>query len=338
MKKKINIGIIGKNFGIKVISKSFQKNKDTNVIAFSSLNEPKKEDFNNKNIIYYPNWKNLINEKFINAVVIASPPNVQAEMVEYAIKKNKHIFCEKPFTNSLSQAKKIIRILKKKRNIANIVNYLFPEIDSWKLFRKKLKNKKIVDTVKLEWRIRQKFKKKNWKFNHSKGGAVVYNFACHSVYNLEYLFGNIKILNSRISYKTPNFPYRIQAIFYFLSGIKAEMDINLLSKKKPIHFLKVKTKSSNFILINKAKNPSDRFDLEVFKQKKKITKLKTNRTLKNEDFRINPTYNNSLKFSEWILNGKKNAPNFHSAARVHYILNLLVKSSRLKRNIFCYKI
>ena len=60
--------------------------------------------------------------------------------------------------------------------------------------------------------------------------------------------------------------------------------------------------------------------------------------VKNEDFRINPTYNNSLKFSEWILNGKKNTPNFHSAARVHYILNLLVKSSRLKRNIFCYKI
>ena len=29
MKKKINIGIIGKNFGIKVILKSFQKNKDT---------------------------------------------------------------------------------------------------------------------------------------------------------------------------------------------------------------------------------------------------------------------------------------------------------------------
>ena len=56
------------------------------------------------------------------------------------------------------------------------------------------------------------------------------------------------------------------------------------------------------------------------------------------DFRIDPTYKNSLKFSKWILNGKADKPNFHSAVRVHYILNMLVRSSKLKKNIFCYKI
>ena len=40
MKKKINVGIIGKNFGQKVILKAFQKNKNLNVIAFSALRKP----------------------------------------------------------------------------------------------------------------------------------------------------------------------------------------------------------------------------------------------------------------------------------------------------------
>ena len=114
MKKKINIGIIGKNFGIKVILKSFQKNKDTNIVALSSLRKPKKEDLNNKNISFYSNWKNMIRAKSIDAVAIASPPNVQEKMVHYALKKNKHVFCEKPFTNSLFKAKKLEKILKKK--------------------------------------------------------------------------------------------------------------------------------------------------------------------------------------------------------------------------------
>ena len=72
MKKKINVGIIGKNFGQKVILKAFQKNKNLNVIAFSALRKPEKNIIG-KNIIFYSNWKKMVNNKYIDAVVIASP-------------------------------------------------------------------------------------------------------------------------------------------------------------------------------------------------------------------------------------------------------------------------
>ena len=126
MKKKINIGIIGKNFGYQVIYNSFILNKKFNVIGFSS----RSNDFNTtnipKNIKIYNNWKQLIDDKKIDAVVIAIPPFYHKEIIKYAIKKNKHIFCEKPVGISIKEVSDLIKIIKNKK-LAHIVNFEFPK-------------------------------------------------------------------------------------------------------------------------------------------------------------------------------------------------------------------
>ena len=52
------------------------------------------------------------------------------------------------------------------------------------------------------------------------------------------------------------------------------------------------------------------------------------------DTQIEPTYKNSIKFSEWILKRKINNPNFQDALRVHYILEAILKSSKYKKIFF----
>ena len=88
--KKINVGIIGRNFGYKVIFKALKNVKAFNVLGFS---------FKHKNLMSFPrnikvykNWKSLISDKKINAVFISSPPKTHKEIIKYSIKKNKHIF------------------------------------------------------------------------------------------------------------------------------------------------------------------------------------------------------------------------------------------------------
>ena len=55
--KKINIGIIGKNFGYKVIYNAVKKIKFYNTVAFSFR---KKTNFQkNKKIIIYKDWKKM---------------------------------------------------------------------------------------------------------------------------------------------------------------------------------------------------------------------------------------------------------------------------------------
>ena len=88
MKKKINVGIIGRNFGYKVIYKALIKHKYFNVIGFSF-----KKKISNiilpKNIKIYKNWKQLVSNKKIKAIFIASPPNTHKEIINFSLKKKK---------------------------------------------------------------------------------------------------------------------------------------------------------------------------------------------------------------------------------------------------------
>ena len=104
MTNKINLGIIGKKFGYNVIYKAFLKNKKFNILGFSY--KSKNEDINlPKKIKIYADWKKLILDKKINAIAIATPPQLNKKIIEFAIKNNKHIFCEKPFACNYKEAR-----------------------------------------------------------------------------------------------------------------------------------------------------------------------------------------------------------------------------------------
>ena len=78
----------------------------------------------------------------------------------------------------------------------------------------------------------------------------------------------------------------------------------------------------------------NKFRLKVLNIKKKKLKQFVSNDNKKNDFRIEPTYKNSIKFSEWILKRKINNPNFQDALRVHYILEAILKSSKYKKIFF----
>ena len=98
MQNKINLGIIGKNFGYHVIYKSFLKNKKFNIKGFSFKSKKNGKIKIPKKIKIYSNWKKMILDKQIDAVAIAIPPILHKKIIKFAIKNKKHIFCEKPFT------------------------------------------------------------------------------------------------------------------------------------------------------------------------------------------------------------------------------------------------
>ena len=52
------------------------------------------------------------------------------------------------------------------------------------------------------------------------------------------------------------------------------------------------------------------------------------------DFRIKPTFKNSVKFSNWILKNKTQSPNFFDAQRVHLIINKMMSSAKNKKEIY----
>ena len=104
MQNKINLGIIGKNFGYHVIYKSFLKNKKYKIKGFSFNTKKKEQKKIPKSVKLNSSWKELILDKTINAVAVAVPPLLHKSIIKFAIKNNKHVFCEKPFTCSYKEA------------------------------------------------------------------------------------------------------------------------------------------------------------------------------------------------------------------------------------------
>ena len=81
MQNKINLGIIGKNFGYNVIYKSFLKNKKYNIKGFSFKSKAVGKIKIPKKIKIYNDWKKLILNKKIKAIAIATPPILHKKII-----------------------------------------------------------------------------------------------------------------------------------------------------------------------------------------------------------------------------------------------------------------
>lgn len=339
MQNKINLGIIGKNFGYHVIYKSFLKNKKYKLKGFSFKSKKIGKIKIPKSVKLYSNWKELILDKTINAVVVAAPPLLHKSIIKFAIKNNKHVFCEKPFTCSYKEANFICNLIKRRKNISHMVNYEFAEIDAFLFLKKKIINNININRIYLNWLIDiKKRSKTNWKESHTKGGGIIFNYVCHAIYYLEFLFGKIASVQTNIFFKKTDKIKTVKGIIFFKNGLSTQLNLKVGSIKeryRPVHQLKILSDKKTYILETDLNSLSDKFKLITFgKNSNKLNKILLKSEKNQVDFRIKPTLNNSKKFSNWILKGKTQTPNFFDGQRVHWIINKMIISSKKKKKIY----
>tara|TARA_Y100000590_G_scaffold438567_1_gene561527 strand:+ start:3103 stop:4125 length:1023 start_codon:yes stop_codon:yes gene_type:complete len=338
MQNKVNVGIIGKNFGYHVIYKSFLKKKEYRVKGFSFKSKKNNKVQIPKNIKIYSNWKKLILDRDIDAIIIAAPPFLHKKIIKFSIKNNKHIFCEKPFTCSYKEAEDICNLIKRKKNICHMVNYEFANIGTFNFFKKKIIKNIKIRNIYLNWFINlNKRKAKSWKENHIKGGDIIFNYICHSIYYLEFLFGNINSIKTNIFFNKKKKINSFKGTIFFKNNLSAKLNIqagNLNKSIKPTHQLEISTQEKNYILKTNLNSLADKFRLiEIKKSSKKNEKILFKDKDTKDDFRIMPTSKNLKKFSNSILKGKELSPNFYDAKRIHLIINKMFISSKKNKKI-----
>ncbi len=320
--KKINVGIIGRNFGYKVIYNAIKKDKSFNVLGFSFKNKILKNSLP-EDVKIYQNWKHLISDKKINAVIISSPPKTHKEIIKFALKRKKSIFCDKPVTTSLKDISIICELLKKKR-IINMVNYEFSNIEAFSIFKKRYLKKIKIKKIKIDWSMKiPKLKRSGWKNSHSSGGGNFFNYICHVLYYLENMFGKLTINDSKIIKLEKNFTLKSNFLIE-KKKINILFNFKILKKDKfkSFHRMIVYSDKGNYILKTKLSNLFDQFYLK----KNNKTLFKPNKI--NYDFRLKPTYENLIKFKKSILTKKTIGPDFNEAKRVHNLIGKLIYLSK----------
>ena len=118
MQKKINIGLIG--YGVVGKRRILSLPNKFNLVAcadpYLKINKIK---LGNKNVYVFKNWRKLIDLKSLNAIIVCTTHNLHSIIIKECIKKNLHVFVEKPASINDIQSKQILKSLKKKKKFKN---------------------------------------------------------------------------------------------------------------------------------------------------------------------------------------------------------------------------
>lgn len=110
--KKHNLGIIGAGMYGKILMRAFQKDlRRANITWVNSASEgttrSAAEEFGVEK--WSTDYRDVLNDPAVGAVIIASPPFVHAEQLEESLKAGKHVLLEKPIAESRESLERIVK-------------------------------------------------------------------------------------------------------------------------------------------------------------------------------------------------------------------------------------
>jgi predicted dehydrogenase len=108
--KEYNLGIIGAGMYGKVLMRYFQQDERANIRWVNSASETTAkaaaEEFGVEK--WSLDYRDVLNDPAVDAVVIATPPYLHAEQLEAALTAGKHVLLEKPIAESRESLKRIV--------------------------------------------------------------------------------------------------------------------------------------------------------------------------------------------------------------------------------------
>src|SRR6266487_5434874 len=108
--KKYNLGIIGAGMYGKVLMRWFQQDTRAQIIWVNSASESTTkaaaEEFGVEK--WTLDYREILADPAVDAVVIATPPYLHAEQLSAALSAGKHVLLEKPLADSLESVKKTV--------------------------------------------------------------------------------------------------------------------------------------------------------------------------------------------------------------------------------------
>ena len=214
----MNIGIIGIGRWGKKLLNVF--NDISNVKVCACLNVDKNINWLNKHypkIILTDNYKEILDDNLIDAVVIATPIKNHYQIARESIIAQKHIFIEKPVVSNYNE---VIELIKLDHKRVFFINHIFLYNPCF-VFLKDIIEKVKIDNIKMIWN----------KFGSFKEN-LLYNLLTHEVSILSDLFGfNIKDLKI-IEYKGVRTKCDILRVHFMINGIFCDISINRFHPKK----------------------------------------------------------------------------------------------------------
>jgi predicted dehydrogenase len=132
----------------------------------------------------YDDFDAMLDKVELDAIVIATPSSSHARMVRKALERDLHVFCEKPFTLSVSDAE-ALEALGRERNLVTQVGYHNRFVGAFREVKSVLDQGAIGDVTHILGEaygpVVLKAKGGTWRSQASEGGGCLYDYAAHVI-------------------------------------------------------------------------------------------------------------------------------------------------------------
>ena len=200
----IGVAIAGLGFGESVHLEALNSNSQFNTRALWHPNNERLEESSQKHSIYgYTNWDELLDNKNIQALIIATPPEPRFELAKKALKAGKHLLLEKPVCLTSEQIKELQRIaVTNKLSVA--VDFEYRAVPFF-MQTKKIISKGTIGTpwfIKLDWLMSSRADTSrpwNWYSDQTQGGGVLGALGTHAFDMIHWLFGPTQSISGQLS-------------------------------------------------------------------------------------------------------------------------------------------
>ncbi len=193
--KKIKFAILGPGGVAWLHAKAMSEIEDAKLsLVYSHREESAKKFGEEFGVSYTTDYKKVL-ESDVDVIDICTPHNIRLDLIEPAIKHNKHILCEKPLSISKEEGKKIINLVRKSDIKFSVVfqSRFLPSILQVKEFIERGGlGKLFLITSYVKWyRPPQYYTRWHGKWE-TEGGGVLINQAIHDLDLMLFLGGDVK--------------------------------------------------------------------------------------------------------------------------------------------------
>jgi predicted dehydrogenase len=204
--KKLNVAVIGCG-GIANYAHlpNLVKLEQVNLIATCDIIEERAKQAASKFKVskFFTDYKDVLELKDLDAVVVATPPDTHKEIAIEAMKSNKHVFLEKPLAATLEDAYEIYKQWKK-TNVKFAVGFCLRHHGMFKYAKKLIEDNTIGEPVAL-WRVAigtaiGVLPPVGWLVDKNKSGGMVVENTIHMIDSFIWFAGDIT--SALAKYKT----------------------------------------------------------------------------------------------------------------------------------------
>lgn len=340
----VRIGIVGGNYGRMVHLPAFRTDPRCEVIALAGTDPVRTAALAREAGVAhgFGDWETLVEHADVDAVVIATPPQLQPQIALRALALGKPVFVEKPLAADLAGAAAMVRQAAASQRPA-MIDFQFAEILTWRR-AKALLDAGVIGRLRhavVTWHVETavtRLRLTSWKTSRGAGGGVLGNLVSHCFYYLEWFCGPLAGLSARLfglPGAAPDNESTVALAFAFASGAGGSLSVSSASYLGTGHRIAFYGDEGMLMLVNETADTMRGFQLlHARRPAATLTRIVEEDPLDSRfpDGRIAPVSRLVARFLDSIEQGGAAVPGFAEGYRVQQ----LIEATRRAHDLGCW--